>query len=335
MLLASFLVTTGCALAPTPFPTRTPTITPTETLTATATFTPSLTPTATMTPTPLPPTDTPLPTATFTRTPTRTATPTHTVTPSVTPTPSATATNTATPTPTPNPIACGETQGTVKTDKMRSTVIGDDLFFRVYLPPCYGQATAIHYPVLYLLHGKAANEKQWDEIGADNAADKLIAAKEVYPFIIIMPRDREEPNLGDAIVVDLLPYVDSNYRTLTDRKDRAIGGLSRGGGWAIFVGLSHPELFHTIGVHSPGIQVDQAAVMPPILRAMPDRDFPRIYMDTGERDSLRPENSDWLDARLNERGLPHEYHVYPGDHTLDYWKAHVEEYVRFYAKEWP
>lgn len=323
LIFSSLLVATGCALAPTPFPTQTPTVTPTATLTPSLTPTASATATPSRTPTPLPPT------ATFT------ATPTHTVTPSFTPTSTATATHTATPTPTANPIACGETQGTVKTDKVRSIVIGDDLFFRVYLPPCYDEAAGIRYPVLYLMHGKASNEKQWDEIGADNAADRLIAAKEVYPFIIIMPRDREEPNLGDALVVDLVPYVDSHYRTLTERRDRAIGGLSRGGGWAIFVGLSHPDLFHAIGVHSPGIQPNHAEQIIPILRAMPDRDFPRIYIDVGEKDSLKPDNADWLDTRLNERSLPHEYHINPGDHTLDYWKAHVEEYIRFYAKEWP
>lgn len=322
-LLASLLFTAGCALAPTPFPTRTPTHTPTFTIT------PSITPTGTRTSTPVPPTATPLPTATFT------PPPTHTPTPTRTPLPTATATHTATATPTPNPLACGETRGTLASDKVRSTVLGEDLNFRVYRPPCYAEATSFHYPVLYLFHGLAANENEWADLGVDHAADRLIAAREIYPFIIIMPRDREERNLGDAVVVDLLPYVDSRYRALTDRRDRAIGGLSRGGGWAIFLGLSHPELFHTLGGHSAAIQPYQAELIIPILRRLPERDFPRIYFDSGERDALKAENSDWLEARLIERGMPYEYHVNPGDHTPSYWTAHLEEYIRFYAKEWP
>ena len=322
-LLASFLFTAGCALAPTPFPTRTPTHT------ATATLTPSLTPRATDTATPRPPTATPSPSATFT------PSPTHTFTPSSTPTATATPTHTATPTPTPNPLACGATQGTVQGDRVRSTVLGDVLNLRVYLPPCYEEAASIRYPVLYLFHGLAANEKQWDDLGADETADRLIAAVEVYPFIIVMVRDRGEANLGDAVVVDLLPYVDANYRTRTDRRDRAIGGLSRGGGWAVFLGLKHADLFHSLGGHSPAIQPIHAELIIPILRAMPERDFPRVYFDIGEQDDLKPDNTDWLQDRLIERGMPFKYLVNPGDHVPTYWIEHLEEYLRFYAAEWP
>ena len=341
LLLTIALFTSGCALAPTPFPTATPsptdtpTLTPSLTPTATITFTPTITLTPTRTATPLPPTHTPRPTATLTPTRTFTPTPSRTVTPTITPMPSFTPTSTATPTATPDPLACGQKQGRIETDKVDSSVINDDFWFRIYLPPCYDQAAGIRYPVLYLFHGKAANEKQWDEIGADDVANRLIAARQVYPFIIVMPRDREEPNLTDAVVVDLVPYVDENYRTLDDRHDRAIGGLSRGGGIAIFLALSHPDLFGVVGGNSLALQVDQASAIPAILRAMPDRDFPRVYFDTGERDSLKPQNSDWLDARLTERGVPHTYVINPGDHTPDYWETHVQEYMRFYTAEWP
>jgi enterochelin esterase-like enzyme len=322
-LAAAMLFTAGCALAPTPFPTRTPT------QTATVTLTPSITPTASNTPTPPPPTATAPPTATFT------STATYTPLPTATPPPTATPTHTATPTPTPDPLACGQTSGTLVNDEVRSPVLGDDLNFRVYLPPCYDQATAFRYPVLYLFHGLAANERQWDDLGADDTADRLIASRELYPFLIVMPRDRGEANLGDAVLVDLLPYVDDNYRTLTGRDHRAIGGISRGGGWAIFLGLRNATVFHTLGGHSPAIQPYQAELIIPILRAMPERDFPRVYFDIGERDSLKANNTDWLEDRLTERGLPFEYVVNPGDHLPGYWMAHLEEYLRYYAAEWP
>jgi enterochelin esterase-like enzyme len=325
-LLASLLFTAGCALAPTPFPTPTPTDTPT------ASLTPSITPTASLTPTRRP-TDTASPTLppTATFTPLPTATPL----PSNTPLPTATPTASATPTATPNPLACGATRGTIADDEVRSSVLGSDLHFHVYLPPCYDEAAGFRYPTLYMFHGLAANERQWDELGLNETLDRLIAAREIYPFIVIMPRDRGEANLGDAAIVDLLPYVDTNYRTLADRSHRAVGGLSRGGGWAVFLGLRNANQFSAIGGHSFAIQPQQAEQLIPILRALPERHFPRIFFDTGERDSLKSNNSDWLEARLTERGMPFEYDVNPGDHLASYWTSHLEQYVRFYAAAWP
>jgi enterochelin esterase-like enzyme len=325
-LAVAMTFTAGCALAPTPFPTQTPTYTPT------ASFTPSITPTASLTFTPLPTSTasrTPRPTATFTPLPPDTATPSNT------PLPSATPTITPSPTATPNPLACGATRGAIANDEVRSTVLDDDLNFRAYLPPCYDEATTFRYPVLYMFHGLAANERQWDELGLNETMDRLIAAREIYPFIVIMPRDREEANLGDAVIVDLLPYVEANYRTLEDREHRAIGGLSRGGGWAIFLGLRNAAMFSAFGGHSPAIQPYQAELIVPILRALPERNFPRIFFDIGERDSLRANNTDWLEDRLTERGMPFEYEVNPGDHLASYWVSHMEEYLRFYAAEWP
>jgi enterochelin esterase-like enzyme len=319
-LAASLLFTAGCALAPTPFPTPTPSFTPT------ASFTPSITPTASATP---------RPSSTHTASPTLPPTATGTPLPSATPLPSNTPLPSATPTATPDPLACGDSRGSIADDEMRSPVLDDDLNFRVYLPPCYDQAAGFRYPTLYMFHGLAANERQWDELGLNETLDRLIAAKEVYPFIVIMPRDRGEPNLGDAAIVDLLPYVDASYRTLADRRHRAIGGLSRGGGWAVFLGLRHASLFSAVGGHSFAIQPYQAELLIPILRALPERNFPRIFFDIGERDSLKPANTDWLEARLTERGMPFEYDINPGDHTASYWTSHLEQYARFYAAEWP
>ena len=116
--------------------------------------------------------------------------------------------------------------------------------FIVYLPPCYDQMTDERYPVLYLLHGQTYTDDQWVNLGAPAAADKLIHAGDAPPFIIVFPDDRywnlpPGDGFGDRLIHVIIPFIDQNYRTLTDRDHRALGGLSRGGGWAVHC-AAHP-----------------------------------------------------------------------------------------------
>src|ERR1041384_2161291 len=139
--------------------------------------------------------------------------------------PSATLKPTLTPTATP----CAETEGSVSQISIASDVFNYAIDTRLYLPPCYETSHA-YYPVLYLIHGLNFTEDQWERLGATTAADDLITSGKIAPLIIVMPRDRLDDRLDPALVNDLVPYMDANYRTLTDRKYRAIGGLSRGAG---------------------------------------------------------------------------------------------------------
>src|SRR5262249_39183806 len=130
--------------------------------------------------------------------------------------------------------------------------------FLIYLPPCYDQEVNQRYPVLYLLHGQTYIDDQWVRLGAPQAANQLILAGRVAPFIIVFPDDRywnlpEGDGFGDRLLNLVMPYVDSHYRTLTDRTSRAIGGLSRGGGWAVHLMFRNVYLFGTVGLHSPAI----------------------------------------------------------------------------------
>ncbi len=125
----------------------------------------------------------------------------------------------------------------------------------MYLPACYDQETDRLYPVLYMVHGQNYNHDQWDRLGIDETADVLIASGEISPVIIVLPRDRSwaqptEDAFGAVLAEQLIPYIDKHYRTVPKRSNRAVGGLSRGAGWAIHLGLSYWELFGAIGAHS-------------------------------------------------------------------------------------
>ncbi len=156
---------------------------------------------------------------------------------------------------TPTPLRCWKQGGRIEQHELRSELLTLPLEFRVYLPPCYDQQPERTYPVLYLIHGQSYNDDQWDRLGADEAADALIAAEQTAPFLIVMPRDRvwsqpTEDKFGEAVVQDLLPWIDAHYRTRAERAYRAVGGLSRGAGWAVHLGFSQWEYFSAIGAHS-------------------------------------------------------------------------------------
>ncbi len=137
------------------------------------------------------------------------------------------------PTLTPTRLACWQQGGRIVQDSLRTDLLPLPLEYRVYLPPCYDQQPDERYPVLYLIHGQNYNDDQWDRLGVDETADALIAAGEIPPLIIVMPRDRSwaqptEDRFGQVLVDELLPFIDETYRTLPDRSHRAIGGSIAG-----------------------------------------------------------------------------------------------------------
>jgi enterochelin esterase-like enzyme len=244
---------------------------------------------------------------------------------------------TASPTPAPpTPLACLVQPGTLA--KVSLTEYRPPQEFIVYTPPCYQQQRDQRFPVLYLLHGQTYNDDQWIRLGTPVIADNLIASGEAPPFIIVFPDDRywnlpAGTGFGQRLVEAIIPYVDTHYRTIDVRPGRAIGGLSRGGGWALQVGLTHWDMFDSIGLHSPAIFGEDRPQLETWVKDIPSNAWPRLYLDIGDNDTelgfaLK------FDDLLTQYDVPHEWHLYTGDHTESYWGAHVEEYLRWYAAGW-
>ena len=260
----------------------------------------------------------------------------------LTPTPEATPFLSATPTEStpalvessPTPSGCVEQRGQVEKIAFDSVALPQ---FHIYIPACYGTDTETHYPVLYLLHGAGFEDDQWIRLGAAETADNLIAAGEIPAYLIVMPYDKystrsvDKDNFGDVFVDELIPYVDENYRTIADTKHRAIGGLSRGGGWAIRYGLTHWELFSAIGGHSAAIFYSDGSKLEDWLSEIPRDSFPQIYLDAGDNDQALSIVFSFVDL-LAEMGVPHEWRLYAGLHDEAYWGAHVEEYLCWYGE---
>jgi enterochelin esterase-like enzyme len=246
-------------------------------------------------------------------------------------------------------VACSDKQGQVVDLSLSSKVVGTDIKYRVYLPPCYNE-TARRYPYVILMHGSDADQTEWTStLKADSAADEGVAVQALPPMILVMPDGGDLMNLNaftpkpswETIVTDeLMPEIEKNFCTWNAREGRAIGGISRGGFWAFEIAFRHPELFSAVGGHSAFFDPDNA---PPSYNPMglaktiqfaPGAQ-PRIWLDVGKDDKARP-NVEIFERTLAGRNIDPGYTLNPiGDHTVDYWSAHVSEYLSFYGQTWP
>ncbi|MCS7177863.1 MAG: alpha/beta hydrolase-fold protein [Anaerolineae bacterium] len=293
---------------------------------ATATPSPTATPAPALTPLP---TATPMPTATPIPTPTFTPRPTAT----------------PTPTPTPTPI-CAGLSGRIEVGSYPSRVLGRAATYRIYLPPGY-DSSPVSYPVLYLLHGYPYNETHWDRLGVDEAAEAGICSGAYPPFIIVMPNCDPAPDgifvrtsggdhsVEGLIVNELIPHIDQTYRTWGSREGRAIGGISRGGVWSLEIAFRRPDLFATVGAHSPALSVNYPLPVydPFNLLTQPAVASLRIWLDAGDTDWAWV-GTDRMHRALVEKGIPHEYAVGEGGHTDDYWSRMIPAYLAFYTAAW-
>lgn len=233
---------------------------------------------------------------------------------------------------TPTATPCHDTGGIVASVSITPTLLHYPLDTRIYLPPCY-TASDERYPVLYLIHGLNSTENQWIDLGVVTATNKMIGDGEIGPLIIVMPRDRLDDRLDAAFVTDLIPYIDGNYRTLADREHRAIGGMSRGAGWALHLGLHYPDKFSRIGAHSPAVWYGDENNIRDWAWHLPPNLVPQIYIDIGDNDSLY-NSAAWLDQIFTWFKIKHTYIIQPGAHIAQYWSQHLPDYLRFYTAGW-
>jgi enterochelin esterase family protein len=246
--------------------------------------------------------------------------------------PSSASTNT----PVPTPLTCLTQPGLVKSGELQST--DPPQAYRIYLPPCYDEQTDKRYPVLYLLHGQTYSSDQWIRIGATDALDQLILSGTSQPFIIVFPDDHYwvgtiANGFGDRLVNALVPFIDETYRTIPDRKHRAIGGLSRGSGWALRLGLTRSDLFSVIGLHSLAVFKMDGSKIEQWIKKIPADSNPTIFMDIGESDQEVATALNVVNI-FTKNGISLEWHLYNGAHTEEYWHAHVAEYIAWYASQW-
>ncbi len=249
---------------------------------------------------------------------------------------------TPTPQPTPTPFEgtfCATSAGSIEDISIKSKLLTSPLQVKVYLPPCYNALRSTGYPVLYMLHGQTFLNDQWQRLGLLTAADELILAGEITPMIIVMPYELssyaapETSSFDEAFLQELIPYVDENYHTCSKRECRAVGGLSRGGNWAVYLGFSHPGVFAAIGAHSAPLFYGEVFRITSNLKVEgASEKLPAIYIDAGNKDENIKQVLTWVNL-LKANNVPYRFTEYMGVHAEGYWSAHVADYLLWYSAE--
>lgn len=207
--------------------------------------------------------------------------------------------------------------GEVKKNISYKTTSQGNQVYSIYLPP--GYSTAKKYPVLYLLHGLTDDQTTWTNGSkgkANNIIDNLIAQNKVVPMVIVMPDGAMGDNgdfgafgkLDDPLIKDLIPLVESTYSVSTAPIDRAIGGLSMGGGQTLRIGFGHVNMFSWIGAFAAATDTDPTKTIKDVAEVKKNVKF--IWLSVGSNDGLKTGTAkfhDYLDANsINPHALQYE-----------------------------
>jgi enterochelin esterase-like enzyme len=230
----------------------------------------------------------------------------------------------------------------------KSAVADDERDFYVYTPPGYDPTSSKTYPVLYLLHGYSDDASGWTAVGRANVIlDNLIAQGKAKPMIVVMPlgygtmeiialgwgawghtdvRDKNFSNFRQALLTEVMPKVESEYRVTKDRNSRAIAGLSMGGSESLLTGLNNLDRFAWIGAFSAGGLPDGFEKDFPGLDAKANEQIRLLWIACGTEDRLIKVNRD-LREWLKSKGVQHIDIETPGMHTWMVWRRNLSEFA--------
>ncbi len=254
---------------------------------------------------------------------------------------------------------------------MQSEILKGERKYAVYLPPDY-ETSQRSYPVLYLLHGSGDDQTGWVQFGEVlNIADKEINSGKATPMIIVMPdantgyrgyvnRISGDWNYEDFFFQEFIPFIEKTYRIKSEKRYRAVAGLSMGGGGTLYYTLHHPEMFSSAcplsastgplslddtkkflqgggGMQASSNFTDEqveayykkySALY--LMNNMPENQkrAVRWFFDIGDDDFLFEGNS-LLHIAMRKNNIPHEFRIRDGAHNWTYWRASLPTVLEF------
>jgi len=225
--------------------------------------------------------------------------------------------------------------GKLETIGYDSKTVGTQRKMQVYTPP--GYTADKKYPVLYLLHGIGGDETEWERFATpDILLDNLIAEGKAVPMIIVMPNgraqkdDRANAGMGAApafavferdLLDDVIPAIQSRYSTYTNRENRALAGLSMGGGQTLNFGLTHLDTFAWLGGFSSAPNTKSPKELVPDPAAAKDK-LKLLWLSCGNKDGLI-NISQGMHNYLKENNVPHIWHVDGNGHDATHWRNNL------------
>lgn len=245
--------------------------------------------------------------------------------------------------------------GTVAKRWYDSPGLGMDRRITIYTPPGYEKGTE-KYPVLYLLHGAGGDEEAWATLGRTaQIMDNLIARKKVKPMIVVMPNGNviqdAAPGEGhegfykpvfmvaktmdgtyEANFMDIIKFVESNYRVKADKANRAVAGLSMGGFHSLHISRYYPNTFDYVGLFSAAILPNQDVSSPVYndidgtLKKQMDNGYKLYWIGMGKTDFLYKSGVEYRE-RLDKIGMKYTYVESEGGHIWRNWRVYLSEFT--------
>ena len=257
---------------------------------------------------------------------------------------------------------------------MHSRILDQDIKYSVILPENYYNEKSA-YPVVYMLHGLDDDETAWLEFGrVSQYYDAEIKNGTVVPMIFVMPQGFRTYYVNDyqgtfryqdMFTEELVPFIDSVYRTVPDSRHRGLTGYSMGGFGALILHLQHPDLFGStvplsisirtdeqymteyapewdvqwgrlfgaVGIEGPGRITEYYKQKNPfyIIPKVPSSDYGkyRIYIDNGDKEQTLCRSNEELHILMRNTGFPHEFRVREGGHSFSYWCSALPNALHF------
>ena len=246
--------------------------------------------------------------------------------------------------------------GTLQKVWYSSPTLGMTRLMYVYTPAGYNESKE-KLPVFYLLHGGGGDEDAWTTLGrAPQILDNLIATGKAKPMIVVMtngnPGDAAAPgaapakkeatgqnNLGgmgsgkfeESLVKDVIPYIEKNYRVISNKDNRAVAGLSMGGIQTLYMTNHYPEIFSYFGVMSMGLvdmsrfggKNDPAELVKGLEKLKASQ--PKLYWIGVGKDDFLFQSAQDLRKFLDENKFTYEYRESEGGHTWTNWRIYLSE----------
>lgn len=259
-------------------------------------------------------------------------------------------------------------QTRVECNAVESQILRRAVRYCVILPRSYAEQPQRRYPVLYHLHGLTEDEQTAIRSGLWDLIEQMQGDGRIGEFLLVTPdggrsfyinshdgRTRYE----DFFIREFLPAIERRYRIRRERAARGLSGISMGGYGALRLALKYPHLFGSVSAHSAALLERPPALLSaaggatgalgevfgtPLDPGFWERNSPftlarqarglaglRIYFDCGREDHYGFDvGAQRFHELLDQLGIPHEFHLYPGGHDWDYFAEHMDESLQFH-----